>query len=482
MDVGIYGQDQWTVGRASINYGVRFDRFTGWVPKQQLPAVRFLPAAREYEKVENVPAWTDLNPRGGISYDLFGNGRTALKASVGRYLEQLGAGIPNDNNPINRSVTSASRTWNDTNGNFVPDCELTNLAANGECGAINNANFGRNNPNASSWDPDLLEGFGHRTYAWDISTEVQHQLVPGISVTVGYYRNWSNNFRTTDNQAVTPADYSPFCVTAPSDPRLPGGGGYQVCGLYDVSPAKFGQVQNVVTEAEPFYPDDADVTCDSTVGIAGRNGAACGRSDFVGVSFNARLNNGILVGGGVDTGRTVTDRCFVVDTPQELLYCRIVTPFSAQTQIKAFGTVPLPGEFTLSGTFQNLSGAAFNANYNAPNVEIAPSLGRDLAACGARTGAACTTTVSVPLITPMSEFLPRRTQVDLRLTKIFRMGSKARLNAVLDFYNVLNDNTVLAVNNTYGPAWQRPASDNSIGGVDPVLPGRLIQFGMQFSY
>ena len=480
-DLGLFAQDRWSIKRLTINYGLRFDYFNGYVPEQQLPATRFV-AAREYDRVDDVPSWADLNPRVGLSYDLFGTSRTALKVSLGRYLEQLGVGIPAANNPVVTSVLNVNRTWSDTNGNYVPDCELGNFALNGECGAISNQNFGKNNPGATRYDPDLLRGFGERTYAWDFGVELQHELRPGLSVTGGYYRNWSRNFRTTDNLSVTPADYSPFCITAPLDSRLPGGGGYPVCGVYDVAPAKFGQVTNFVTGASPYFAEGADVTCDSVVGIAGRNGAACGRSDFMGLSVNARLKSGFQLGGGVDAGRTVTDRCFVVDSPQELLNCRIVTPFRAQTQVKAFAVYPLPAGFTLSGTFQSLPGASFQADYPALNVEIRPSLGRDLAACGTRTGAACTATVTVPLVEPMTQFLDRRTQLDLRLTKDLRLASKGRLQAILDVYNVLNASTVLAVNSTYGPAWQRPVSDNSIGGVDPVLPGRLIQIGGRFSF
>jgi hypothetical protein len=274
----------------------------------------------------------------------------------------------------------------------------------------------------------------------------------------------------------------PFCITAPTDPRLPHGGGYPVCGMYDVVPAKFGQVSNFVTNASPYFREGAEVTCDSVTGIAGRNGAACGRSDFLGVSVNARLNSGFQLGGGVDTGRTLIDRCFVVDSPQELLNCHIVTPFRAQTQIKLFGVYPLVAGFTLSGTFQSLPGASFDADYPATNVEIRPSLGRDLAMCGTRTGAACTATATVPLVEPMTQFLDRRTQLDVRLTKDLRVASKARLIAILDVYNVLNASTILAVNSTYGSAWQRPVSSNAIGGVDPVLPGRLMQVGARFSF
>jgi hypothetical protein len=56
----------------------------------------------------------------------------------------------------------------------------------------------------------------------------------------------------TDNLLVDPADYNPYCITAPTDPRLPGGGGYQVCGLYDVSPSRFGQLNNLVTRATNY--------------------------------------------------------------------------------------------------------------------------------------------------------------------------------------------------------------------------------------
>ena len=87
--------------------------------------------------------------------------------------------------------------------------------------------------------------------------------------------------------------------------------------------------------------------------------------------------------GGVDTGKIVTDQCFVVDSPQQLLNCRVRSPFSANTQIKVNGSYPLPQGFTVSGTFQDVPGPPIEANYAVPNSQIAPSLGRNLAACGA---------------------------------------------------------------------------------------------------
>jgi hypothetical protein len=486
-DVGLYVQDQWAHRRLTFNYGLRLDYMNGHVPAQHLDATQFVPA-RDFAAVSDVPRFLDLQPRGGVSFDLFGNGRTALKVSAGRYVEQSGYGITNDNNPVVTSVLNSSRTWNDANGDYVPDCVLTNPAANGECGALDNVNFGKNNPNASRYSDAVLHGFGVRNYAWDFATEIQHQLRPGVSLTGGYYRNFAGNFRVRVNQALTPADFQRYCITAPTDPRLPGGGGYPICGLYDVMPAKFGQGNFLVTSASNYADQTRpygsfSVNCGSPgslAGIAGRgNTTTCGQSDFFSIGVNSRFGNGMQVGGGLDTGRTVTDNCLVIDSPQQLLNCHVVAPFKAQTQVKAFGTFPLPAGFVVSATFQNLSGAPYEANYNATNAEIAPSLGRNLAACG--TGVTCTATATVPLIAPMTQFLSRRTQLDLRLTKTVKVGN-IRLQANADVYNALNSSSVVAVNSTYGPAWQHPASDNAVGGVDPILPGRLVQFGGQITF
>jgi hypothetical protein len=294
-----------------------------------------------------------------------------------------------------------------------------------------------------------------------------------MSVTAGYYRNWTRHFDPTggalvggalgsgvvDNLALTPADFETYCITAPSNPRLPGGGGYRVCGLYDVVPAKFGQGQEVVRRPSNFGDGQSRT------------------SDFFTFSFNARLGAAGDYGASVDTGRSVDDKCFVVDSPQSLLYCRVVTPFAAQTQIKAFANYGLPLGFYVSGVFQNLAGIPHLANYAATNAEIVPSLGRNLSACGTRpvcTASLPTTgSAAVSLIPPQTYFEPRRSLVDFRLSKQFRLKGQQSFRANFDIYNVLNDSSVTSLNNTYGSAWLRPLA---------ILNGRLIQFGGQLSF
>ena len=192
---GAFAQDQWVLNRLTLNLGLRFDYFNGYVPPQSAPAGVYVPA-RQFNEVRNVPNWTDISPRVGGVYDLFGNGRTALKAYMGRYVTQEASTITSANNPFTTTVSSVNRTWNDRTyaagdprrDNFVPDCDLTNPLANGECGAYANQNFGRINPSATRYDRSVLQGFGVRPASWDYTVELSQQVGSGVSITGGYTR------------------------------------------------------------------------------------------------------------------------------------------------------------------------------------------------------------------------------------------------------------------------------------------------------
>jgi hypothetical protein len=81
-DAAVYAQDQWTVGRATLNLGIRYNDASGATPDQTLVAGPFVPE-RHLAATKDVPRWRNLDPRVGAAYDLFGNGRTALKFSLG---------------------------------------------------------------------------------------------------------------------------------------------------------------------------------------------------------------------------------------------------------------------------------------------------------------------------------------------------------------------------------------------------------------
>jgi hypothetical protein len=439
MNLGVFAQDQWTIKRLTLNLGVRYDYLNAYTPAQTRPATSFTPLI-DVPEVPNTPIWKDLSPRLGAAYDLFGDGKTAIKISWGRYVLGHTIDIAQQTNPGTQVVGFAERTWNDTNRDYVPDCDLMNRLANGECGALANQAFGTRVVN-QTYDPALLEGWGVRAGSWQTSAAVQHELRPGMALQVGYYRTSYFNFSVTDNLRVTPADYDPYCITAPMDARLPGGGGYQLCGLADIRPAAFGLVQREVTNLKKF-------------------GKASEVFDGVDVTVSARFGNGGRLQGGVSTGRTVYDNCYVVDLPQTL-QCKQINPWIGQTDFKVNLTYPLPWwGLQAAAVFQNLQGFPIQATYVATNAQIAPSLGRSLGAC--RGAATCAATVTIGaaadrigLLEPFTEREDRPTQLDVRLTKNLRLG-RTRLQGNFDVYNVFNGNTVGIVNTRYGPAWLQP--------------------------
>jgi hypothetical protein len=469
VNLGLYAQDQWTVRKLTLDLGVRYDYLNEEVPAQVSPPSQYLPSGITVTAIKNVPNWSNLSPRLGAAYDLFGDGRTAVKFSVGRYMATEATATAASNNPIALAVSSATRTWSDANHNYVPDCNLASPLANGECGALSNSNFGTTNIN-TTWATDALST---RASSWQFSASVQHQLGPAISLEGGYFRTWypngvdtsthpelaaagvavgSTNILMLHNLDVTPANYDPFCVTAPVNAQLPNGGGYQICGLFNLTPSKFGQVNNLITLASDY-------------GSRGEyyNGLEA--------SVNAHFGKGGLLTGGVSTGRTVRDDCVTADSPQKL-FCRTVLPFIDQVQVKISGVYPLPWwGIQTSAVFQNLPGVPITANATFTNAQVFASLGRNLAGCPTTTGA-CSATVTVPLIEPNTLFTDRGTLLDFRLSKIWNMG-RTRFQANLDVYNVANSSYVLAINTTYGSAWQRPTS---------VLDGRLFKFGGQFQF
>ena len=435
-NVGIYAQDQWTIRQLTVNAGLRYDYFNSYVPEHHLGPGPYVPTRDvTFDPVYNVPNWKDTSPRLGASYDLFGDGKTAIKFSAGRYLEApLLISFTRVANPAGAISTQATRTWNDLNGDFLPQ--------ENELGGLSNVNFGRSIINTRYADavPET------RGYNWEVSTSLQHELLPRVALNVGYFRRWFGNTRVTDNVLVTPADYSPYCVTAPTDARLPNGGGYEICGLYNISPARFGQVSNLVTMASDFG-DEKEVF----------NG--------VDVTLNARLPRGIVVQGGTATGRTMTEGCYVVDSPENLRNCKVTPPFL--TQIKLLAVYPLPwAGIQTSATFQSLPGPQISASRVFTNAEVLPSLGRNLA-----NGA--NGTVTVQLIDPGTMYNDRLNQLDFRLSKLIRLPGNRRIQANMDLFNMFNASAVLGQNNNYGGSWLRPTS---------ILQGRLVKFGGQLDF
>jgi hypothetical protein len=448
--LGLYAQDQWRIKqRLTLSYGLRYDHRGDYVPAQSLAAGVFVPA-RSFDRVDCVPCWNDLDPRLAAAYDFFGNGKTAVKASIGRYVLGHTVALAQANDPANTTVSSTTRSWTDTNHNFIPDCNLQDVNANtgaDTCGKVNNTSFG-GNVVTTKYDPNVLTGWQHSPYNWQMSAGLEQQIGSNASLSAMFFRTWYGNFTVTNNLDTPPETYSPYCVPAPFNAALPDGGGNQICGLYDLNPAQTGQVHNLVTFASKF----------------GKQTEVYQGVDLV---MQMRLGSRALIGGGANIGNTngVTSsqsKCFVVNSPQQLYQCD--QPFPYQTQVKFHASYRLPWGIEAAGTVQSLPGIQVTATWAAPNALIMPTLGRSLSSGS---------TASVALIPPETMFEGRLNQVDIRLTKLVHVGGKATLQGIVDIANILNGSAIEVENTTYGDKWRTPTQ---------ILDPRMAKVGAKFTF
>src|SRR5688500_3158489 len=288
-----FAQDTWTRARLTIQGALRYDRAWSYSPaglsgtNTAAPQLGLNPIT--FPRTPSVDAFNDITPRFGVAYDVFGTGKTALKFSGGRYVGAATNGLAyTRNNPAVRTVSSVSRGWTD-DGDRIVECNLAILTANAECAALtgNNLNFGGLSGNITQVNQDTLSGWGVRDYDWQWSIGVQQQLLPRVSADVAYARRSFHSFTVTDNQARHPSQYDAWTITAPSDPRLPGGGGYPIT-LY------------APTAAAAAIPAQNYITWETDSGPA--------RSSYwqgVDVTVNARVREGMTLQFGTNTGRKI---------------------------------------------------------------------------------------------------------------------------------------------------------------------------------
>ena len=456
LNVGLYAQDQWTLDRLTVNLGLRFDSFDGWVPEQNTPDTPYFDSLF-FEKVEKVPDWTNVSPRLGVAWDVFGTGKTAVKATAGRYVAAAGGGTPSASNPAATIDRTSNRAWFDINGDGIPQGDPTNPSPNDELIApSSNPTFGTPVRTRFQGPSVLLD---NRGYTWQYNVGIDQEVRDNVRVSVNYFRTQHYNQVVNHNENLDPSQFDTYCVTAPGG--LPGVGGQEVCGFSDITFAAFGTpARNVQKNDKAFGVDQTEV--------------------YNGVDFevNARLANGAMIQGGYNLGETVNNTCFVVNTPQDLYQCEVVTPIAGNQQVKFSGSYPLPYGIGASFVFQNLPGIPILANTTLTNEQIAPSLGRNVSQCPGGPAGPCGAfiTRNHQLLEVGDDYEKRLTQLDFRLLKDFT-GDFGRIRVTFDLYNLLNSSTVLGRSNNFG-------LDGGVGWGTPtgVMVGRLIKFGGQYSW
>jgi hypothetical protein len=450
-----YIQDSYTMNRFTFQGALRYDHAWSFFPEQEIIPVRFFPQGKTYPDTPG-SSYNDLTPRGGVAVDVFGNGKTSLKFSFGRYLEAAqNAGFFTTNNPIGRLSTTVARTWTDTNNDKVVDCNLLSQLAQSPattgsidtCG-VGSPNFGTDLP-AQALDPSLTSGWGVRTGDWQWGTSIQQELMPRVSAEFGYQHRWLLNFTATDNRAVSSSDYDEFAVFIPSDPRLPDGGGGQLDNIFNIT-------QTASTRAT-----------DNFVTLADRFGERKQVTDSFSLNITARPRFGLTMQGGFNYALTNANSCEIRDTLPESdavdPWCDVNTSL---LRVTALGTYTVPKiDVLLATTFRSEQGQQLAANYTTGPANT--TLGRPFGGVSQ--------TITVNLIEPGTKYGDRANQLDLRVAKNLRFGG-TRTNVGVDVFNIFNSNPILSYNQAYSPTattWLRPNS---------VLQPRYVKFSAQINF
>jgi len=474
-----YAQDRWTLGNLSLQGGIRFEHLGDSFPEQRIGPNRFIPEAVVFPAGDGPLSLNDFMPRFGASYDLFGNGKTAVKAFLGRYVSTTNTvdeWINYSPAGLGHFTTQVNRPWTDGNGNWVPDCDLLNGAPNGECGPYSNPLFGQF-VDPLTLDPDTTTGWNKREFSWDFNVGVTQEVAPRVSVELDYVRRSWGNLNVTVNRALTPADFNQFTYTTPQDDRLPNGGGYDLT-FYDVVPGKFGQLDYFRT-----FSDKAGGSSNTYNGV-----------DF---TVNTRLRE-VTVQGGFSTGNVVEDECGAARAHPDIYINQIfggslgffgTTPFLTglqqwpvefchresgwQTNVKGLVTYNVPTiDLLVSGTFRSLP----YPGGNFPSIEN-QSLSGDATIFFFNTDLGRPFSNGLPLtfvevVEPGARYGDRLNQVDFRIGKNFRYGGSRTLIA-LDVFNLFNSNAPDVYQQTYGATYLNPLS---------ITVARLFKISAQFDF
>jgi hypothetical protein len=434
MNTAIYAQDSLSFDRFTVTAGIRWERVEGFLPEQTYEATEYFPVGTvipnvnlgggmvgdyvvpaSFPRLDNVPLWHNWAPRLSVTYDLNGDGRTALKFSTGKYLDQIGTGTPgpNPNGTIRQRYD-----WIDSNGDL--QFQRGNAVWDPEGARYVGGEFG--DQQGSTLVPTVGDPFDQereRSYAIEYTAGVDHELVPGVRLAASYIFRDNRNIYDDVDLNIDRWDelYSPVQRTEQGRDGVFGTADDQTITVYELN--------------DP----------DTPLQIVNRNDDRLGTTyNGVEVTVTRRWRDGWTLLGGYTYSRTREDIESLEDPNDFFVNAGGETTRGRKHIFKASGSYELP--------YQVLFGANFRAQSGLP-------ITRSVTIPGLAQG-----NVSVNAEPRGSVTLPALVTFDVRAGRFFDVGAN-RLELSLDVYNVANANTVYGVRQGTGFTNIRYAGDAS---------------------
>ena len=470
-----YVQDSLTRGRLTLQGALRYDHASSYAPSELNGTTNtsFLnPQPITIPLTPGVDAYNDITPRVGVAYDVFGNGRTALKFNFGKYLAYAANDTPyTSTNPGATVVRNVqNRGWTDLDNDKVVDCDLLNPALNGECQAATGTapNFGKLGA-ATAVDPAVLSGWGVRPGDTQYTVTLQQEIRPRLSGEVSFtHRSFTGFFVTDDLNRRTggvASYYESYTLTAPNDSRLADGGGYPVTVFVPLTNA----APSTILMREKDLGEERSSVWDGFE-----------------LALNSRLRNGLIAQIGTTTGRGKVNDCDVtplynnvvngVLTGPNTRGCDNVEPW--QTTLRGLVTYTIPKiDVLISTVLRSQPSSAITANWQVPNSVIAATLGH------LPVGAPATGNTTI-LLTDNEHRVyadERRTQVDMRFAKVLRF-SRTRTDVGVDVNNLFNTSYATGFNQTYIYNTDNTARPAGWGTPTGLAFPRFVRFNLTFNF
>jgi hypothetical protein len=447
-DLGIFAQDAWTMRRLTLNAGIRWEALNAQVLEGNSPAGRFV-GARHFDAIENLPNWRDWAPRFSAVYDLRGDAKTALKFSLNRYNQQRTTGIADSYNAL-VSATSSSLAWTDLNRDDIAQGARGCVYLTAGC-EINFTQLSSNFGNAA------LNRYGNFPRTWNLESaiELQHELMPRLSVSGSWFHGTFHNLTSTYHTEWTYADYTPVQIFNPMT-------GTPIT-VYNRSAAANSRPADIL---DSFDPERQRIY------------------NSYSFEFNARPGGRARIFGGLSIERELNVNCTQPDNPNSQRFCDerhledgFAIPF--RKNLRLAGSIPLKYGITVSGSLQSNRGVAIGSTTAGSASYAVGATTRYPANCPAPCpagavviGPALTvTTLTVPLVPYLVNVADRINQLDLKASKNFRFG-RATVSPSLELFNLTNpDQIVSYVSTSYATAsYLRPNS---------IVQGRILGLSVQ---
>lgn len=387
-ELGYFVQDSWAIkNRFTLNMGVRFEYINGHIPAQHKPEGIWVPA-QDFPEIRDVPNWFTWVPRMALVYDVFGTGKTAIKANVSKYTERIGSGYMRAVNPTTRGFST--RPWNDVNGDLVPQLD----------------ELGPGTPFSGGTQIRYADDVT-RPYQWEYTASVQHELFPSVGLTLSYFRRQYHDSIGTKNILVTPDMYIPVTITNPltNDPltvfnQQPG-----TLNLRDQVRDNYPEIHNSYNGFEVLVDKRFSDRFMVLSGLSlGANKGTINTNDLN--NPNLQINN---------EGNVGNDSLF---------------------NLKTVATYRLPRDFFVGVNLQYRDGYPLQRTFTVTR-SLVPNL---------------TQVNETVQLAPRGEFRRGHLALlDVRLSKSFRLGNEFRVEPLIEVYNALNNNSTISEVEVVGP-------------------------------